>query len=129
MQVVIAWANYDLCNRNAADDNSSFLYRIIKRIHIFVHIIRCIIGMYVRTLISCTENCMNKRPKFGPKELLHNTWRKYHGLDLNRWKSIIQRCKFALLTTMQIQCKVRRAWERPQAGSAEGSVHEQTEIR
>ncbi len=47
LQVVIAWANYNQCKLYVANDDASVLYRIVKRVHIFIHIIRCIIGMYV----------------------------------------------------------------------------------
>ncbi len=46
-QVVIAWSNNDLCNKYSADDSESLLYRIVKRLHIIVHILRCGTGLYV----------------------------------------------------------------------------------
>ncbi len=44
-QVVIAWSNNDLCNKYSADDSGSLLYRIVKRLHIIVHILRCGTGL------------------------------------------------------------------------------------
>ena len=46
-QVLIAWGNYDLCKRFSTDDSGSLLYRIVKRIHLLVHILRCMVGMCV----------------------------------------------------------------------------------
>ena len=44
-QAVIVWVNNDLCNKYSADDSDSFIYRVVKRLHIIVHIVRCIVGM------------------------------------------------------------------------------------
>ena len=39
-QVAIASANNDLCDQFSANDSASFLYRVVKRFHIVVHILR-----------------------------------------------------------------------------------------
>jgi hypothetical protein len=50
LQAVIVWVNNDLCNKYSADDSDSFIYRVVKRLHIIVHIVRCIVGMCVLTI-------------------------------------------------------------------------------
>ena len=45
LQVAIAYANNDLCDVYSADDSASLLYRIVKRLHIIVHILRCGTGL------------------------------------------------------------------------------------
>ncbi len=42
---MILWANNYLCTIFLADDSESWPYRTVKRLHIVIHIVRCMVGM------------------------------------------------------------------------------------
>lgn len=60
LQVLIAWAAYNLCSAFSADDSSSLLYRIVKRVHIFIHIIRCFVGMYISLIFAVVPHSLTR---------------------------------------------------------------------
>ena len=45
LQAVILWANNYFCTIYLADDSYSWPYRTVKRLHIVIHIVRCMVGM------------------------------------------------------------------------------------
>jgi hypothetical protein len=47
VQAAIVYLNVRLCEEHRADDGGWWGYRAVKRFHIIIHILRCMVGMCV----------------------------------------------------------------------------------